>query len=44
MHIKCILDNMVPLRDESSNLRLEDIESDTDDEEVDFQVFLLFLT
>ena len=29
---------MVPLVDESNNLRLEDIASDTDDEEVDFQV------
>ena len=42
MHIKCILDNMVPLRDESSNLRLEDIESVTNDEEVAFQVFVHF--
>ena len=38
MHIKSILDNMVPLVDESSILRLEDIASDTDDEEVAFQV------
>ena len=38
MHIKSILDTMVPLVDESNNLRLEDIASDTDDEEVDFQV------
>ena len=38
MHIKSILDNMVPLVDESSNLRLEDIASDTDDEEVAFRV------
>ena len=38
MHIKSILDKMVPLADETSNLRLEDIPSDTDDEEVDFQV------
>ena len=37
-HIKSNLDNMVPLADKTSNLRLEDIASDTDDEEVDYQV------
>ena len=38
IHIKTILDKMVPLVDESSNLRLEDIASYKDDEETDFQV------
>ena len=33
---------MVPLPDQTSNLRLEDINSDTDDEELDFQVILLY--
>ena len=42
MHIKIILDNMVPLPDQTSNLRLEDINSDADDEELDFQVILLY--
>ena len=42
MHIKIILDNMVPLPDQTSNLRLEDINSDADDEELDFQVVLLY--
>ena len=40
MHIKTILDKMVPLPDQTSNLRLEDIDSETDDEEYHFQVFL----
>lgn len=42
MSIKCILDNMVPLLDHISNLRLEDIASDTDNEEVDFQMIFSF--
>ena len=42
IHIKTILDKMVPLVDESSNLRLEDIPSDTDDEEIEFQVTFFF--
>ena len=33
---------MVPLVDQSSNLRLEVIGSDTDEEEVDFQVIFFF--
>ena len=40
--IKTILENMVPLVDQSSNLRLEVIGSDTDEEEVDFQVIFSF--
>lgn len=40
MHIKTILDKMVALPDQTSNLRLEDIDSETDDEEYHFQVFL----
>ena len=31
---------MVALPDQTSNLRLEDIDSETDDEEYHFQVFL----
>ena len=42
MHIKTIFDKMVPLPEQTSNLRLEDIDSDTDDEEYHFQVILLF--
>lgn len=42
MSIKCILDNMVPLLDQISNLRLEDVASDTDNEEVDFQMNFSF--
>ena len=33
---------MVPLLDQISNLRLEDIASDTDNEEVDFQMIFSF--
>ena len=42
MSIKCILDNMVPLLDQISNLRLEDVASDTDNEEVDSQMNFSF--
>ena len=42
MHIKMILVNMVPLPDQTRNLRLEEIYGDADDEELDFQVILLF--
>ena len=42
MHIKTILDKMGPLPDETSNLRLDDIGSEIDNEEYDFQVVLVF--
>ena len=42
MHIKTILDKMGPLPDQTSNLRLEDIGSEIDNEEYDFQVLLVF--
>ena len=41
-HIKTILDRMQPLPDETSSLSLHDMDSDTDDEEMDYPVTCLF--
>ena len=41
-HIKMLLDKMEPLPDERSSLSLHDIDSDTDDEEIDYRVTFSF--
>ena len=43
-HIKMLLDKMEPLPDERSSLSLHDIDSDTDDEEIDYRVTCFFFS
>ena len=39
-----LLDKMEPLPDERSSLSLHDIDSDTDDEEIDYRVTCFFFS
>ena len=41
-HTKTILDRMQPMPNETSNSTLHDIDSDTDDKEIDFYVPCLY--